>query len=55
MVWQIGLCSVIAVVIAATSLAPWAALLLAALGAVATTMAVVRYHQLVAAVEQADR
>jgi hypothetical protein len=55
MVWQIGLCSVIAVVIAATSLASWVALLLAALGAVATTMAVVRYRQLVAAVEQADR
>jgi hypothetical protein len=55
MVWQIGLSFVIAVVIAAASLAPWAALLLAALGAVVTTMAVMRYRQLVTAVEQADR
>ena len=55
MVWIIGLCFVIAVVIAGTSLAPWAAILLAALGAVVTTMVVVRYRQLVAAVEQADR
>jgi hypothetical protein len=55
MVWKIGLGLVIAVVIAATSVAPWAAILLAALGAVFTTMAVMRYRQLVAAVEQADR
>jgi hypothetical protein len=55
MVWIIGLCWVIAVVIAATSIAPWAAILLAALGTVNTTMAVMRYRQLVAAVEQVDR
>jgi hypothetical protein len=55
MVWKIGLGLVIAVVIAATSVAPWAAILLAALGAVVTTMAVMWYRQLVAAVEQADR
>jgi hypothetical protein len=55
MVWIIGLGFVTAVVIAATSVAPWAAILLAALGAVVTTMAVSRYRQLVVAVEQADR
>jgi len=55
MVWQIGLSFVIAVVIAATSLAPWAAILFAALGGVVTTMAVMRYRQLVVAVRQADR
>jgi hypothetical protein len=55
MVWQIGFSFVIAVVIAATSLAPWAAILFAALGGVVTTMAVMRYRQLVVAVGQADR
>ena len=53
--WTIGLGFVIVVVIAATSIAPWAAILIAALGAVVTTMAVMRYRQLVAAVEHADR
>jgi hypothetical protein len=55
MVWMIGLYSAVAVVIAATSVAPWTAILLAALGALVTTMAGLRYRQLVAAVDQADR
>jgi uncharacterized membrane protein YoaK (UPF0700 family) len=55
MFWIVFLGFSIAAVIAATAVAPWGAILVAALGGLITTMVGRRYHQLVAAVEQADR